>query len=138
MGYTGQMDHALKLPCMAEDSKLDFCGSIMSCVCKYIVLDTSHIICLLIVYSCFPAIMLEFCSCDRDPVAGEILKYLLPCPLRKSLHTPALRNHMTLERKKQKYFAREKSPKNFLCSSGSMFFIILEGITWSLSEYKRQ
>lgn len=41
---------------------------------------------------CF-SITVKFCSYHRDPVAGKILKYLLPCPLRKRLLTPAIRNH---------------------------------------------
>lgn len=82
MGHFGQMEGLMKLPCIIEVRKLESLGQFCPVFINEILLDPSHAtICLLIIYSYFPATTVEFCSCDRDAVASKILKIftIFPC-----------------------------------------------------------
>lgn len=72
---------------------------------------------------CFSTIAGEFCSYHRDLVAGKILKYLLTCPLRKRLLTPAtsIRNHYVAHQQ----FIRIFSIAVIFCS-----LLFWRGVTW--------
>lgn len=92
-------------------------------------LDPSHATCLLTVYSYFPATMVGFRGCDRRPCGQQNSKIITVMPFKEKIADSCCKESLCDLRKEiQKYLACERSPKNFLYSNDSLFFIILERI----------